>query len=79
MTKEALIEKIEALPPEKKAELERFVERLASRSTADDGPMASGFHGLIERIEARRERLLKERGLFPDSVPLIREFRETGE
>lgn len=79
MTKEALIEKIEALPPEKKAEVEDFVDSLAARRVLVD-PKRPKAHlrELVATIDAGRERLLKEKGLL-DSVPLLREFRETGE
>jgi len=78
VTKEALIEKIESLPPEKKAEVEDFVERLASLPQAEPKAHAKDAKkALIARIRARREQIFKERGLF-DLLPLIREFRETG-
>jgi hypothetical protein len=80
MTKEALIEKIEALPPEKKAEVEDFVNSLAARgaSVTDHEGRKAQLRELVGAIDAGRGRLLKEKGLL-DSVPLIREFRETGE
>lgn len=78
MTKEALIEKIESLPPEKRAQVEEIVERLASSSQPEPKAHTSDARKtLIVRIRARREQILKERGLF-DFLPLIREFRETG-
>jgi hypothetical protein len=78
MTKEALIEKIEALPPEKKAEVEDFVDFLASRdsNSTDDRPTEAFPTALLESIRTERERLRRDRGLF-DSLPYIREFRET--
>lgn len=80
VTKEALLEKIEALPPEKKAEVEDFVDFLAGRRAPAEDPTSPKPHlrELVATIEADRERLLKEKGLL-DSVPLLREFRETGE
>jgi hypothetical protein len=69
-----LIEKIEALPAEKKAEVEDFVEFLRSRAVHND---AKGGESLVERLRAQRAELLREHGLF-DSLPHIREFRETG-
>lgn len=72
MSTKTLIDKIDSLPPEKRAEVERFVDRLAGSA-----PEGATPGELVARIEARRQRLFKERGLF-DSVPLIREFRETG-
>lgn len=69
-----LIEKIEALPPEKVAEVEDFVAFLASR---DARAAAKTFPDeLLKRIDERRERLLRERGLFPDSAKIIRELRD---
>jgi hypothetical protein len=72
MATKTLTEKIEALPPEKKAEVEGFVDALAARQ----GRVAGG-PGLVERLRARRERLLREHGLF-DSLPIIRDLRENG-
>jgi hypothetical protein len=68
-----LIDKIEALPPDKRAEVEEFVERKLAQ---DEG--AKTRSGLVERLRARRERLLREHGLF-DSTPIIRELRENGD
>ena len=79
MTKEALIEKIEALPPEKKAEVEKFVEGLR-QNEKDEGSKPAGDlppDPLIDRVRARRERLLKEHGLF-DTSAILREIREQG-
>jgi len=69
-----LTDKIDSLPPGKKAEVEKLVDELVA---ADDEEPISSRADLIAKIEARRERLLKERGGF-DTTPLIREFRETG-
>lgn len=76
MASRSLTEKIEALPPEKKAEVEDFVEFLASRAAHQDHVGQTG-PSLVERLRAQREELLREHGLF-DTLPLIREFRETG-
>lgn len=77
MSTKTLIAKIDSLPPEKRAEVESFVDRLAG-SPPEKATASGAIPGeLVVRIEARRQRLFKERGLF-DSVPLIREFRETG-
>jgi hypothetical protein len=66
-----LIEKIDALPPEKRAAVERYVEELStSRPVPTDDWLA--------RVKARRERLQREHGLF-DSVAVLREMRENGE
>lgn len=78
MKRQTLIEKIESLPPEKRAEVENIVERLAS--SPEPEPQAhptDTTRALVARIRARREQILKERGLF-DLLPIIREFRETG-
>jgi hypothetical protein len=77
VTKEALIEKIESLPPEKKAEVERLVDSLAAETAANGSAGSSFPAGLIERINARREALLKDHGTF-NTLPYLREFRETG-
>ena len=79
MTKEALIEKIEALPHEKKAEVEKFVEGLHRDETAaEPAPTRDpSSDPLLERVRARRERLLREHGLF-DTSDILRELREEG-
>jgi hypothetical protein len=69
-----LIDKIEALPPEKRAEVEEFVEGLGTSRVVRHG---AGLRELIRQIHADRVQLYREHGLF-DTVPLIREFRETG-
>ncbi len=77
-TKDLLV-KIEALPAEKRAQLENIVDSLTAqtRSSAPSPPKPPVFPpGLIDRINARRQALLKEHGLF-NSLPLIREFRDT--
>jgi thioesterase domain-containing protein len=78
MTKQALLEKIESLSPEKRAEVEELVERLAqSRPATAQAPTTDARQALIARIRARREQIFQERGLL-DLQPVIREFRETG-
>lgn len=74
-TKE-LIEKIEALPPPQRAEVEALVESLLRPDTRPR-PATRDRQTLMTRIDERRARLLQEHGLF-DTLPLIREFRETG-
>jgi hypothetical protein len=81
MATRTLTEKIEALPAEKKAEVEDFVEFLASRrldnGTAPRQPTPAPQDDLLERIAEHREQLRQKYGLF-DSVPIIRELREHG-
>lgn len=75
-----LLAKIEALPEEKRAELESILDSLTAQTgvSTPRSPKSSVFPpGLIDRINARRQALLKEHGPF-DSLPLIREFRDTG-
>jgi hypothetical protein len=70
MATKTLIEKIEALPPEKKAEVEHFVDELSRPA-----PAGVGDPGLVDRLRAQREELFRKHGLF-DSVPVIRALRE---
>lgn len=78
MASKTLMEKIEALPGDKRAEVEDFVEFLAQRKGASASPPAKTFPDeILRQINADREALLREYGLF-DTVPFIREFRETG-
>lgn len=71
MATKTLIEKIDALPPEKQAAVERYVEELsAPRPPASDEWLA--------RVRERREGLRREHGLF-DSAAILREMRENGE
>jgi hypothetical protein len=77
VTKEALIEKIESLPPEKRARVEELVDSLCTEADVTATAPARSSESLAERLRATRERLLRERGLF-DSLPHIRQFRETG-
>jgi hypothetical protein len=73
MATKSLIDRIEALPPDKKAEVADFVEFLATRGqpTAPRGLSDE----LLRRIDERRERLRRQYGLY-DSVATIRELRE---
>lgn len=72
----ALMDKIDALPPDKRAKVENFVD---SMTEAAAGPRPPVFpRELLERINARREELSREHGLFPDSTKIIRELREDG-
>ncbi len=81
MATKNLIEKIEALPAEKRLEVEDFVdfvaERLRGRLSAAR-PKAFPDE-LLRRIDEGRERLFREHGLFPDSTEIIRELRENGD
>jgi hypothetical protein len=77
----SLLERIEALPPEKKAEVEDFVEFLARRTKPSETthtPAAKTFpDDLLERINQRRERLFREHGNF-HTLTILRELRENG-
>jgi hypothetical protein len=77
----SLLERIEALPPEKKAEVEDFVEFLARRTKTSEmahTPAAKTFpDDLLERINQRRERLFREHGSF-DTLTILQELRESG-
>jgi hypothetical protein len=53
MATRTLADRIEALPPEKRAEVEDFVDSLAQHDRASSSP------GLVERLRTRRERLLR--------------------
>jgi hypothetical protein len=81
MATRTLTEKIEALPPEKKAEVEDFVEFLARRAGEPAGTGASTTKTfpdeILERIGRRRERLFQEHGYF-DTLPILRDLRENG-
>ena len=81
MTKEALLEKIEALPPEKKAEVEDFVDFVSERVRRNRSELKEKAFPdeLLKRIDDRRERLLREHGLFSDSTEIVRELRENGD
>jgi len=71
----SLTEKIEALPPEKKA----LVEDLVASLSSPDGEIAatSGVDAYVERARLRRERLLRQHGLY-DTSAILRELREEG-
>ncbi len=81
MASKSLNDKISALPAEKKAEVEDFVdfvsERVRVRSPAS---RSKAFPDeVLRRIDEERERLFREHGLFPDSTEIIRELREHGD
>ena len=77
MATKSLLDKIEALPPEKKAEVEEFVDSLARRP----GPQAAvppRFPAeLFDQINTERDALLKERGLL-ETQQILRDLRENG-
>ena len=81
VTKEALLEKIEALPPEKKAAVEDFVDFVSERVRRNRPELKEKAFPdeLLKRIDDRRERLLREHGLFSDSTEIVRELRENGD
>lgn len=82
MTKEALIEKIESLPPDKKAEVEDFVEFLASRKgehgTRPHSKRETFPRELLDKINADREALFREHGNL-DTDSILRDLRENGD
>jgi hypothetical protein len=79
MATKSLIEKIEALPPDKKAEVEDFVEFLARRGTAERDAQSEGRFPdeLLRAINADRAALFREQGPI-DTDPVLRELREHG-
>ncbi len=79
MSSHSLIEKIEALPEDKKAEVEAFVDFLHAKTDAPNRAVKKRVSDeLFRRINERREQLRRERGLFSDSTAIIRELRENG-
>jgi hypothetical protein len=70
-----LIDKIEALPPEKKAEVQDFIESIANRNESA-APASDPPDEWRRRIEERRERLRRQYGLY-DSVAAVRELRDS--
>ena len=76
MATKTLIDKIEALPPDKRASVEDFVDSIAEAVATTKEPAFP--RELLEKINARREELFREHGLFPDSTRIIRELRENG-
>lgn len=81
MTKQALLEKIESLPPEKQAEAERFVDALAARKgerETPSGPRREAFpRELLDKINADREALFREHGSI-ETDSILRDLRENG-
>ena len=72
-----LIEKIEALPPEKRAEVEDFVDFVARRRR--ERPASAGVfpRELLDKINADREALFRRHGNI-DTDTILRELRENG-
>ncbi len=78
MSAKTLIDKIEALPPDKKAEVEDFVEFLARRDSRGADSAGSAFpEGLLAQINTDREALLAEHGLI-ETHEILRTLRENG-
>ena len=80
MTAKTLVEKIEALPPERKAEVEDFVDSLARHGdvSAHTGTPSKRFPDeILERMRRRRERLFQEHG-YVDTLSILRDLRENG-
>lgn len=74
----SLIDKIDALPPDKKAEVEDFVEFLARRDSRGADSTRSTFpEELLAQINAGRESLLAEQGLI-ETQEILRTLREEG-
>lgn len=74
VTKEALLQKIESLPPDKRVEVERFVESLAARARAQEPAFSQE---LFDAIDAARDALLAKHGLI-ETDSILRELREQG-
>ena len=74
-----LIDKIEALPSDKRAEVEDFVDFLKSRPSSRRLPAAElDDDPLLREIQEIRNQLLEEHGLF-DTSKILRELRELGD
>jgi hypothetical protein len=67
-----LIDKIAALPPEKRAEVEDFVDSVAAR-----GRSAVTLPDLVAQIHKERSRLLDAQGLI-GTDGILRDLREHG-
>lgn len=75
MTPRALAARIEELAPEDQERVERYVRSLARRRAAQ--PQRAFPDELLRAINEEREEIRQTQGLF-DTLPIIREFRETG-
>ena len=74
MATKTLIEKIEALPPERRAEVEHFVDDLTTTGAVKPATFPAE---LLEKINTEREALRRDHGLF-DTQPILRDLRENG-
>lgn len=75
----APLEKVEALPPEEKAEVEHFVDDLAGTGSAP-GQSAKGPTfplGLLDEINAERGAPFRDHAIF-DTQSILRDLRENG-
>jgi hypothetical protein len=77
MTPRALAARIEELPPDARAEVEDFIDFVAARAARNTTASDESGTSLVDRLRARRERLLRQHGLY-DTLPIIRELREHG-
>ena len=76
MTVAELIENIKRLPPDELRDIEALVCARVERRTRNQPKAEPRFsQDLLDRIDARRERLSHDFGLF-DSARAIQEFRE---
>ena len=76
MTVAELIENIKKLPPDEQRDIEALVRTRVERRASNQAKTAPRFpQDLLERIDAFRERLAHDFGLF-DSARAIQEFRE---
>ena len=71
MNPAALVEKIEALPSDKREAAEKYVDGLRTPTPRPDTDR------LMERARARREVILRRRGRL-DSSGILRDVREHG-
>lgn len=72
----ALVERFRSVPP---PSLLSFSGTLGlGEGVRPLGGRVPGTDLVVARIADRRNRLLRERGLFPDSVGMIRELRDAG-
>lgn len=77
MSTKTLIDKIESLPPEKRAEVEHFVESLARGVGSGSVKTPALSPDLLGQIHSEREALLREHGPI-ETQEIIRDLRESG-